>query len=111
MWRDPRRTRLFLFGLLALGVSLCVLPPRILFTGWVSMMFTRYFRKRGGMVTMAARRFIEGLPVETVAEAIYAVSDHSAVASSQQTHLAGGTFARIGDPSWRKRRKRMGSDV
>ena len=97
-----------------MGLSLCILPPRLMFTMWTCAMFTKHFRKRGGVVTQATKRFVEGLPVETVAEAIYSVSENSLALTQQAgrgtAHLAGGTFARIGDTTWR-RRARTASDA
>jgi len=101
MWRDPVRTRVYVFALLALGVSMCIVPPRLLFTGFSCLMFTRHFRKRGGVVTMATKRFVEGLPVERVSEAIYSTAD----VSHTNRLLAGGTFTRLGDTSWRRRHR------
>lgn len=93
--------------MLTMGLSLCILPPRLMFTMWSCALFTKHFRKRGGVVTQATKRFVEGLPVETVAEAIYSVTENSLALTQQvgrgTAHLAGGTFARIGDTSWRRR--------
>ncbi len=70
-WRDPPRTRLYLVALLVALVVFSLIPARWLFTALVLQQFTKAFRKKGGLTTVAMRRFWDGLPVPSLSDPVY----------------------------------------
>ena len=64
-WKEPSRTRLFLFGLLCVALLISVVPARLLFAAFVVAQFTRPLRsKKRGVATLALHRFWNGLDGE-----------------------------------------------
>lgn len=73
-WQDPSRTRLaILINFVAMGV-LSAVPYRLLFLGLVVFYFSKPLRdSEPGTFDFARRRFIEGIPVPSLADAVYNV--------------------------------------
>jgi Flp pilus assembly protein TadB len=81
-WKSPERTRVFLLAMVTVAVVLCLVPSRLLFVVFLLGQFSKPLRDNAsGLYKLGLTRFVDGLPLPSLAAAVYAEKPGAALAA------------------------------
>ncbi len=84
-WKSPEHTRLSLLCMILVAIVLCVVPFRVLFVLFVAGQFSKPLRDNAsGLYKLGVNRFLQGLPLPSLAAAVYAETPGAALANVPQ---------------------------